>query len=126
MQYRKLGGTGLQVSAIGLGAGMLGSSNTEYAVKIVRRAVELGVDYFDTARGYWDSEIKLGLALKGDREKAYISSKTAGKTKEEAWRHIRESLERLQTDYLDNYHLHGLRDEEDLERRLGPAARLKP
>jgi len=125
MQYRKLGKTGIEVSSIGLGCAQLGSSCTEYAAKIVRRAVELGVNYFDTARGYWDSEIKVDLGVKGNREKVYISSKTGAKTKEEAYQHIHESLERLQTDYMDNYHLHGLREGEDLEKRLGPGGALE-
>ena len=125
MHYRKLGRMGLEVSAIGLGCAQLASSCTQYAAKIVRRAVELGVNYFDTARGYGDSEIKLGLGLKGNREKVYVSSKTGARTKEEAWKHIQESLERLQTDYLDNYHLHGLSEGDDLEKRLGPGGALE-
>ena len=125
MQYRKLGKTGIEVSSIGLGCAQLGSSCTEYAAKIVRRAAELGVNYFDTARGYRDSEIKLGLGLKGRRGKVYISSKTGAKTKEEACQHIHESLKRLETDYLDNYHLHGLSEGEDLEKRLGPGGALE-
>ena len=125
MKYRNLGKTGMYVSNIGLGCVQLGSSRTDYAVQIVHRALELGVNYFDTARAYWDSEIKLGLAVKGQREKIYISSKTTATTKEEAWQHIHESLERLQTDYLDNYHLHSLMDEKDLEIRLGPGGALE-
>jgi aryl-alcohol dehydrogenase-like predicted oxidoreductase len=78
----------MEVSVIGLGGVQLGSSDTEYAVKVVHQALELGVNYFDTARSYWDSEIKLGLALKGEREKVYISTKTGGRTKEEAWQLI--------------------------------------
>jgi len=125
MKYRSLGKTGMHVSNIGLGCAQLGSSRTDYAVQIVHRALELGANYFDTARSYWDSEIKLGLAVKGQREKVYISSKTLSTTKNEAWQHIRESLERLQTDYLDNYHLHDLRDEKDIEMRLGPSGALE-
>ena len=125
MQHRKLGKTGLEVSAIGLGTGMLGSSSTEYALKVIDRAVDLGVNYFDTARSYWDSEVKLGQALKRRRKEVYISSKTGAQTKEEAWKQISESLERLQTDYLDNYHLHGLRDGKDLETRLGRGGALE-
>lgn len=125
MQLRPLGRTGLEVSAIGLGCAQLGSSDTEYAVRIVQRAVELGVTYFDTARGYWDSEIKLGLGLQGHRKHVHVSSKTGAQTREEAWQHLEESLERLQTDYLDNCHLHGLRDGEDLEQRLGPGGALE-
>jgi predicted aldo/keto reductase-like oxidoreductase len=115
----------MEVSVIGLGGVQLGSSDTEYAVKVVHQALELGVNYFDTARSYWDSEIKLGLALKGEREKVYISTKTGGRTKEEAWQHLRESLERLQTDYLDNCHLHAVDRDEDIERRLGPGGALE-
>lgn len=91
----------------------------------MHRALELGVNYFDTARSYWDSEIKLGQALKGTRERVFVSSKTVAKTREEAWQHIRESLERLQTDYLDNYHLHGLANEEDVKVRTGPSGALE-
>ncbi len=125
MQHRKLGKTGLEVSVIGLGGGMLGSSDNSYTLKVIKRAIDLGVNYFDTARSYPDSEVKLGQALKQRREEVYISSKTGATTKEEAWRHINESLERLQTDYLDNYHLHGLRDGKDLETRLGPGGALE-
>ncbi len=125
MHYRRLGNTGMKVSVIGLGGVQLGSSDPEYAVKVVRKALELGVNYFDTARSYWDSEIKVGMALKGIREKVYVSTKTGGRTKEDAWRQIRESLERLQTDYLDNCHLHALDSEEDIERRLGPGGAIE-
>jgi len=124
MKYRKLGKTGFDISAIGLGGVQLSSSNTEYAVKIVHKALELGVNYFDTARIYGNSEIKLGLGLKGNREKVYISTKTIAETKEEAWQNIMESLERLQTDYLDNCHLHALQ-EKDIEKRLGPGGALE-
>lgn len=125
MRYRKLGKTGLEVSAIGLGCAQLGSSSIDYAIQMVHRAIELGINYLDTARSYRDSEVKIGLALKGQQEKAYISTKTGAKTKDEAWQHIRESLERLQMDYVDNCHLHGLREGEDLETRLGSDGALE-
>lgn len=120
MQYRKLGNTGLYVSAIGLGCAQLGSSSTGYAVQVVRRALEMGVTYFDLARGYRDAEIKVGLALSAEERKGVVlSTKTGQRNKEEAWREINESLERLGTDYLDNVHLHGLRSSEDIDQRLG-------
>ncbi len=125
MQYRKLGRTGLEVSVIGLGAAMLGSSDTKYALKVAKRALDLGVNYIDTARSYWNSEAILGQALKGRSGEVYISSKTAATTKEEAWKQVHESLEHLNTDHLDNCHLHGLRDERDLEKRLGPGGALE-
>jgi len=67
LKYQKLGNTGIEVSIIGLGAAQLGSSRSEYAIKMVQKALELGVNYFDTARSYWDSEIKLGKAIKSKR-----------------------------------------------------------
>ena len=120
MQQRELGATGLKASAIGLGCAQLGSSSTEYAVRIVRRAIELGVTYFDVARGYRDAEVKIGLALEGDRDRVVLSTKTNGKTRDDAWRHINESLERLRTDHVENVHMHGLNTGEDMDRRLGP------
>jgi len=119
MKKRPLGSTGLEVAPIGLGAAQLGSSEYDHSKEIVFKALDMGVNYFDTARGYWDSEIKLGKALKGERENVIVSSKTGGKTKEEAAQHINESLERLQTDYIDNYHLHALSDLDDVDVRLG-------
>ncbi len=125
MQYRKLGNTDMMVSCIGLGCGQLGAPTTDYAVRLVQRALELGVNYFDTARGYWDSEIKMGQVLKECRQNVYISTKTGARTKEDAWTHIRESLQRLQTDYLDNVHMHGLQSGEDMDKRLGPGGTLE-
>jgi predicted aldo/keto reductase-like oxidoreductase len=125
MQYRSLGMTGLDISVIGVGAAMLGQSRADYAVKVVERALELGVNYFDTARGYWNSEIKLGSALKGRRSNVYLSSKTHSLTREDAWRELTESLARLQTSYLDNYYLHALHDLADVKHRLGPGGALE-
>ncbi|MEA3408513.1 MAG: aldo/keto reductase [Chloroflexota bacterium] len=125
MLYRDLGNTGLRVSAIGLGCAQLGSSSTDYAVNLVQRALELDVNYFDVARGYRDAEIKIGLALKGQRERAIISTKTGARTRDDAWRDIHESLERLQTDHVENCHVHGLRSGEDMDKRLGPGGALE-
>jgi aryl-alcohol dehydrogenase-like predicted oxidoreductase len=124
MQYRGLGNTGLKVSAIGLGCAQLGSSSPDHAVRVVHRALDLGVNYFDTARGYWDSEVKLGLALEGRRAEAIVSTKTGESAREDAWRQVNESLERLRTDYVDNCHLHYLRDVADLDRRMRPDGAL--
>jgi len=119
MKKRPLGSTGIDVAPIGLGAAQLGSSEYDHAKEIVFKALDMGVNYFDTAQGYWDSEVKLGKALKGERESVIVSSKTGGKTKEEAANHIDESLQKLQTDYIDNYHLHALSDVDDVDVRLG-------
>lgn len=125
MKYRQLGKTGMNVSSIGLGTGAISALTTEEAVPMIHRALELGVNYIDTARIYGVAEISFGVALRGQRKKVYISSKTVGKTKEAARQQLDESLARLQTDYLDNYHLHDLRNEADLETRLAPGGPLE-
>ena len=125
MKYRQLGKTGMNVSCIGLGTGAISALDTKEAIPMIQRALALGVNYIDTARIYGVAEVSFGAALKGQREKVYISSKTVGKTKEEAWKQLHESLERLQTDYLDNYHLHDIRNEADLEARIAPGGPLE-
>lgn len=125
MEHRSLGKTGLRASAIGLGCVQFSSSQAEYAVQIVRRALELGITYFDVARSYGDSEIKLGLGLDGDREKVVLSTKTGARSRDDAWRQINESLERLRTGWVDNCHLHALHSGEDIDRRLGPGGALE-
>ena len=124
MQYRTLGATGLRASVVGLGTAQLASGNTDYGERLVRRALELGINYIDTARSYGDAEIKIGLALRGQRERAIVSTKTLGRTRDEARRQIEESLQRLGTDYLDNVHLHAL-TAANLDQALGPGGALE-
>ncbi len=125
MQVRPLGNTGMNVSLIGLGGVQLNSPNPEYAASVVQRALDLGVNYIDTARYYGDSEIHVGLALKGQRQRTYLSTKSFTMTREETWQQVCESLERLQTDYLDNIHLHCLADLADVDLRTGPGGALE-
>ncbi|NLG51198.1 MAG: hypothetical protein GX552_13910 [Chloroflexi bacterium] len=125
MQYRTLGNTGLRVSVIGLGCAGLRNPHTDYAVQIIHRALECGINYFDNAKGYGDAEIKMGIALEGRRDEAIISTKTGAKTRDDAWRDIESSLKRLRVDYVDNFHLHALSSEEDINQRLGPDGALQ-
>ncbi|MBN1973549.1 MAG: aldo/keto reductase [Sedimentisphaerales bacterium] len=100
--YRVLGKTGLKVSGVGSGVGI------EPDPKVIARAIELGVNYFDTARGYGNgkSEQITGDALKGKRNKVILATKTDGKTKADIFKDMDESLKALKTDYVDIYHLH--------------------
>lgn len=125
MEYRPLGRTGWQVSVIGMGCAMLGNFGMEHGIRLVRRELEWGVNYFDTARNYGDSEIKLGIALKDVREQVFVSTKTNEPSQEGAWRQINESLERLGFDYVNNIHLHSLESDEDIARRLGSGGALQ-
>lgn len=125
MQYRPLGKTGLQVSAIGMGFGPLLAVAVEAGVPLVRRALALGITYLDAARSYGDTELMIGQALEGRREGVVLSTKTGARTRDEAWKSIRESLERLRTDYVDNCHLHGLHEGADMDTRLGKGGALE-
>jgi predicted aldo/keto reductase-like oxidoreductase len=100
--YRTLGKTGLKVSGVGCGIGLI----PDPAVLV--RAVDLGVNYFDTARMYekGKSEEIAGAALKGRREKIVLASKTDALTKAEVFKDMDDSLKALQTDHVDVWHLH--------------------
>jgi predicted aldo/keto reductase-like oxidoreductase len=100
--YRVLGKTGLKVSSVGSGVGI------EPDPQVIARAIDLGVNYFDTARGYGNgkSELITGTALKGKRDKAILATKTDGITKAAIFKDMDASLKALNTDYVDIYHLH--------------------
>ena len=80
MRNLTLGSTGITVPQNAFGALPVQRRSVEDAVKILRRAYEGGMTYFDTARAYSDSEHKLGIAFEGMRDKIYIATKTAAKT----------------------------------------------
>ena len=78
----------------------------EEAVALLRRAYDGGMNYFDTARAYSDSEEKVGAAFAGMRDKIIISTKTQAVTAEGMRKDLEESLRALQTDYIDIYQFH--------------------
>ncbi|MFC1839427.1 aldo/keto reductase [Thermodesulfobacteriota bacterium] len=102
VSYRVLGKTGLKVSTVGSGVGIEPDS------EVIARAIDLGVNYFDTARGYGNgrSEQITGTALKGKRDKVVLATKTDGRTKTAILNDMEASLKALQTDYVDIFHLH--------------------
>ncbi|MGN1177159.1 MAG: aldo/keto reductase [Roseburia sp.] len=101
-----LGSTGITVNKNGFGALPIQRIGDTDAVKLIQKAYTAGVDFFDTARFYTDSEKKLGLALKDVRDKVYIATKTAAETPEELKEQLETSLRNLQTDYIDLYQFH--------------------
>jgi aryl-alcohol dehydrogenase-like predicted oxidoreductase len=119
MDYKNLGKTGLKVSRICLGAMNYGDPVTEAeAIKIVKDALSMGVNFFDTADGYGGgkSEEILGKALKGERQSVVIATKTgaptgsrpndSGLSRRHIMQAVEQSLKRLQTDYIDLYYAH--------------------
>jgi predicted aldo/keto reductase-like oxidoreductase len=93
------------VSSIGFGAMRIPQVPLAQAIETVRLAVELGINLFETAPGYGDSEQRLGKALKGLRDKVYLSSKSANRDGAGLRKDLEESLRRMRTEYLDLYHL---------------------
>lgn len=106
MNVITLGSTGIQVVQNGFGALPIQRDSKEVAVKIVRRAYEGGMRFFDTARAYSDSEEKVGEALHDVRDNLYIATKTMAQTPEEFWKQLETSLQLLKTDYIDIYQFH--------------------
>jgi len=106
MDTVRLGRTNLIVSKNGVGALPVQRVSTEEATRLLRRAYDGGINYFDTARFYTDSEEKIGLALSDVRDKIIISSKTMQTNVEGFWRELETSLSLLKTDYIDIYQFH--------------------
>lgn len=106
METVRLGKTGLTVTKNSFGALPIQRVTKEEAIRILRKAYDAGINYYDTAYVYSDSEEKLGAALHDVRENIIISTKCADFTVEGFWRQLKESLRRLQTDYIDIYQFH--------------------
>lgn len=101
-----LGKTGITVEKNSFGALPIQRISKEEAVKLLRKAYDHGVTFFDTARFYTDSEEKVGEAFRGMRKKVYIATKTGATTAEGFWKDLHTSLNNLQTDYIDIYQFH--------------------
>ncbi len=109
MNVINVGKTGIVTAQNGFGALPVQRCAVDMAVKILRKAYEGGMTYFDTARSYTDSEEKIGKALSYDKEiraKITIATKTPSKTPEAFWKDLETSLEKLQTDHIDVYQFH--------------------
>jgi aryl-alcohol dehydrogenase-like predicted oxidoreductase len=121
MPYRPLGSTGVQVSLIGLGGWHLGldSIAEELSIRIIRTAVDSGINFLDNCWDYNDgaSEIRMGKALRdGYRERAFLMTKIDGRTRKEATKQLDESLRRLQAEHIDLVQHHEILRFEDPHR----------
>ena len=106
MKNITLGSTQITVPQNAFGALPIQRVDQQTAVRILRKAYEGGMRFFDTARAYSDSEEKLGAGLADLRDQIYIASKTAAKTPEQFWKDLDTTLTNLKTDYLDIYQFH--------------------
>lgn len=106
MKKIKLGRTNLMVSRVGFGALPIQRISLEEAAYLLRKAYDNGINFFDTARGYTDSEEKIGYALSDVRPNIIIATKSHAKDKKTLFENLETSLKNLKTDYIDIYQLH--------------------
>ena len=106
MEKVRLGRTDIVVNKNGFGALPVQRVSKEDAKVILRKAYENGIQFFDSARAYSDSEEKIGLALSDVRENIFIATKTMATTVEDFWQDLEMSLKMLKTDYIDIYQFH--------------------
>ena len=106
MSKIQLGSTGIEIEKNGFGCLPIQRITKEEAACLLRKAVDGGINYFDTARAYSDSEEKIGYAFQGMRDKVVIATKTHAQTGAELRQHLETSLRELNTDYIDIYQFH--------------------
>lgn len=125
MPRRMLGKTGLKISMAAFSGFALNKYEQEECNKGVKSAFEKGVNYFDVAPAYGESENRMGIALQGiDRSKYYLACKTKMRDAKGAMEELERSLKRLKTDYFDVYQLHHLRRPEEVQQALGPGGAM--
>ncbi len=118
---RILGKTGLSCTILGFGAAWLGLYKTEEpAIELGRHALDIGVNFFDTARDYGVSEERLGKALEGRRKNIILMTKVLGRTKQAANEQLEISLKMLGTDYLDVWQIHSIQRQAEIDQIFGP------
>jgi len=112
LPQRAYGTTGIKLSIIGLGGIVVTNTEPEQAGRIVAKAIERGVNYFDVAPSYGNAEDRLGPALEPYRSDVFLACKTAERERKGAEEQFKQSLGKLRTDYFDLYQIHGLIDVE--------------
>lgn len=106
MDKVRLGKTNLMVSKSGFGAIPIQRIGFEQSKTLLLRAFEAGINYYDTARGYSDSEEKIGYAFSSIRDKVIIATKSGARDKKTLFEHIDTSLKNMKTDYIDVFQMH--------------------
>ncbi len=125
MRYLKLGKTGLVVSEVGFGGIPIIRLSRREAVKVLRRAFDRGITFYDTANLYLDSEDKMGRALEGRRHQVVLATKSIKRDRLGVESDIEQSLKQLRTDYLDLFQFHQVSQETDYQTITGPDGALE-
>jgi predicted aldo/keto reductase-like oxidoreductase len=119
------GRTGLKVKSLGFGGIPIQRVSEEEAVDVVRRCYDLGLNYYDTARGYTTSEERIGKALEDVRDRVILATKSHQRTAEGIERELEISLRNLRTDHIDIYQLHNVQTEEQWSQVRAPRGALE-
>jgi predicted aldo/keto reductase-like oxidoreductase len=124
---RVFGKTGEKLTIVGQAAGRFPLIDFEEAKRVTRRAYELGINYFDNARAYWEgrSEEVYGAVLPPFRKDVFITTKTAKRTRAGAEEDLRASLKALQTDYIDLWQIHSVSEMDDVEKIFAPGGAIE-
>ena len=120
MKKIRLGKTEMMVSRLGFGGIPIQRDMEDEAVAVVRKCLDLGITFLDTANGYTTSEERIGKAIAGKREEVIIATKSGGRDRKTVEEHLKLSLKRLNTDYIDLYQFHGVGNPEHLKIVLEP------
>ena len=120
MEYRILGSTGLRVSRLGFGCIRFAQCKEPEVAAALRRALELGINFFDTARAYGTSEAMIGRAIGSRRSEFVLATKSLGRSAADLNADLETSLRDLQTDHVDVLLLHTVSDAETYEQVMGP------
>ncbi len=124
---RTLGKTGEKVTILGLGGeGILRTFDfDDQAYQLVNRALDLGVNYFESARAYSGSEYYYGLALGERRNDIFLTSKSHARDRDGALTHLSETLQNMRTDHMDLWQVHDVRTEQDIDLIFGPGGAIE-
>jgi len=125
MRHLELGKTGMMISEVGFGGIPIIRLDTDAAVRVLRRAFERGITFYDTANAYRDSEEKIGRAFQGMRDKVVIATKTIRRDGAAATEQLENSLRMLRTDYIDLYQLHQVAHEKEWQAVTAPGGALE-
>lgn len=119
------GRTGHHSTRTLFGAFAVGFIPQREADRILDLLLEYGVNHIDTAHSYGDAELRLGPWMKRHRQDFFLATKTEKRTYEGAWDELRQSLDRMQTDYIDMWQMHILVDPAEWETAMGPGGTLE-
>lgn len=127
IQKRKLGKTGVDVTLVGLGGeGVLRTFGYDNEARaLINRALDLGINYFESARAYSGSESYYGKALRERRKEIFLTSKSHARDRKGALEHLQETLKNMKTDHLDLWQVHDVRTNDDVKEIFGPGGAIE-